>query len=127
MPIGANAPRDTSFDCTVKSERFDPRGGMTGDRCRQQNCAMAAPVLGIDSDNVRLGQVGVAVGIVGAGMVDIVRHPPKRCRAVELNVALLKSRFLLSDLQTIAEDVGTVRLFRDQAGKGLPKAAGEAG
>ena len=56
---------------------------------------MTVAIFGIDGDEVRLGQVGIAVGEIGVGVVNIVRHPSEGRRSVQLNVAELEGRFFL--------------------------------
>jgi hypothetical protein len=77
-------------------------------------------ILGIDGNEVGLGQVGIAVRKIGAGMVNIVRHPREGRRPVELNVAILEGKLFFTDFQSVTEDIRAIRPGRDQAREELP-------
>ena len=92
MAIGANAPGDAALDRAVELERL-----ILAATCRAtgiaSKTASARAVLGIDGDEIGFRQIGIAVGKIGAGVVDIVRHPPEGCWPIQLNVTALECRF----------------------------------
>ena len=55
---------------------------------------MTVSVLGIDGDEIWLGQVGVTMGKVGGSVIDVVGHPSECCRPVQLNMAMLRTSSL---------------------------------
>ena len=85
---------------------------------------MPMAILRIDGDEVGLGHVGVAMGKIGAGMVDIVRHPPEGRRPVQLNMPTLEGQLFFTDPQSVAEDIRTIGPGRNQAREPLPQAGG---
>jgi hypothetical protein len=121
LAIGVNATSDAAFDGSIELERFEPRCRMTGDRCCQEHGAVAKPVLGIDRDDVRLEDVGVAMGKMGAGVIDIVQQPTERGWAVELNKTTPKGRLPYTNCKAIAKGVGTIGFVRDERWEGLPE------
>ena len=126
LTVCADPPGYATLYRTIETQGPDPCRRMTSDRGRQQNGTMGMAVLGVDRNDVRLGDVCVPMGEIGAAVVDVVRHPPKRGGVIQLDVAMFEGRFFSSDLQAVAQQVGAVRFSRNEIRKGLPEAIGAA-
>ena len=124
VPIGADASRNAALDRAIKVERFDPCCCVPSDRQCQQHRTMGVAVVRVDGDEVWRWQNRVTVGMVGATMIDIVRHPPERCRPVELNVPMFEGKLFFTDFQSVTEDIRAIRPGRDQAREELPQVGG---
>src|SRR5262245_6117860 len=97
---------------------------MTGHWCCQEDGTVAMPVFRIDCDVVRLGQVGVPVGVVGAGIVKVMNHEPNGGRTVDLNVPVPKGYAPFTNLKTIGEVIGAVGTCRQKGFESLPEVGG---
>ena len=93
---------------------------MTSDRVRQQKGTVSMSVIRIDRDDVGLGDVGVAMGVVCAGVVDVVQYPLEAMGAIQLNKALRQSFRSGQNFQAAFGVIGTIRFGWDQAWKDLP-------
>ena len=84
--IGAQSPGNTAFNSTIELQRTNAGCGMASNWGCKQVGGVGVAIVGVGHDHARLGYVGVAVREVGAGMVDVVRHPGERDRSVQLDV-----------------------------------------
>jgi len=126
LTVCPDAPGNPALYCTVEAQGLDPRRGMTSDRRGQQDGTMGMPVLGVDRNEVWFGNVGIPMGEVGTGVVNVVWHPPKRGRVIQLDVAMLEGELSSSDFEAIAQQIGAEWFEWYQIRKGLPEAIGAA-
>jgi hypothetical protein len=89
-PICIKAASNAALDRTIEAQRADARGGMASDRNCKQVGGVRMAVLGVDHDHVRLWHIGVVVSGVGAGVIDVVRHPCKARGPVDLDMPTTK-------------------------------------
>jgi hypothetical protein len=85
--IGANAPGDAALNCCKEAKRTCARGAMPGNGDSEQIAGMAVAIGRIDGDDVGLRNVGVAMDVVGAWVIDVVCHPGVGAWSIQLDVA----------------------------------------